>query len=89
MTEQEYSGNEELSEDEARVLFEGRKAASKTVSKLKEHKKKKASKLKHSRDKTDSKLRDKKASSEKKDKDATKKAMQKARMKSHQVKKAG
>ena len=40
MTEQEYSGNEELSEDEARVLLEGRKAASKTVSKLKEHKKK-------------------------------------------------
>ena len=89
MTEQEYSGNEELSEDEARVLFEGRKAASKTVSKLKEHKKKKASKLKHSRDKTDSKLRDKKASSsEKNDKTATKKAMQKARMKSHQVKTA-
>lgn len=89
MTDQDYKGNEELSEDEAEALFQIRKKAKKAESKLKERHNKKVSKLKHSRDKADSKLTEHKASAAKQtNRTATKEAMKKAQFKSHQVKTA-
>ena len=89
MTDQDYNGNEELSEEEAEALFEIRKKAKKAESKLKERHNKKVSKLKHSRDKTGGKLTDRRTSvSKQANKASAKEAMKKAQFKSHQVKTA-
>ena len=89
MTEQDYKGNEELSEDEAEALFQIRKKAKKAESKLKEKHNKKVSKLKLSRDKTNGKLTEHRSSASKQvSKASAKEAMKKAQLKSHQLKTA-